>query len=465
MKKLVMLSAIALALAGMLSIVACGGRGGGGGSTSVIKTSALETAIRDAETEKFGVQEAIDKAEVAKGVYWVNKYQMTAFNDAIIKAKVVRDNPVSQVLVDTEEAILTRATENFIAAKQEGDATPVTLKGTITVKYGGALVPFVEITVHSMYWAWLKTTRLVSPAENAPWEITTMALTQDTDIFFHVTGYADNKYEKPIFALSVEGLTRELHDTDISGITINMGNLNLITLSGTINGSFGGKTVPSVTIDVGRKSDDFRFGRTYVQYLGDNTNTPWSIPIPVLEEETHLHFHICGFDTAYGWDDDATLFTFYNQDFGVKVKDQDVGNIALTFKPVILSGTIDVTYDNKPVPSVTLTAWSLAEWNGVSNDGFYSGWLNSTDFIPGAWSIMLPSFYEETSVRLSIDGYNNGIHLFGWGEVWEPDEEWNFFVKPVDGAVVKVKDTDVSGIHLNLGNIDPEPDESEETDD
>jgi hypothetical protein len=383
-------------------------------------------------------------------------------------------------LVDEELAILKRATENFIAAKQEGDATPVTLKGTITVKNKGALVPFVEITAHTKNWAWLKTTRLVSPAENAPWEITTMALTQDTEIYFKVTGYADNKYEKPIFDLSVDGLTKILHNADITGIAINMENLNLITLSGTINGSFGGKTVPSVTIDVVRKSDDFRFGRTYVQYVGGNTNTLWSIPIPVLEEETYLHISICGFDTAYGWNDDAILFTFYNQDFGVKVKDQDVGNIALTFKPVILSGTIDVTYDNKPVPYVMLTAWSLAEWDGASNDGYWAGWLNNTTFKPevnGAWSMVLPTFDEETSVRLTIEGYNidkvhlltdeerDEIRLFYWGDVWEPDEEWNFFVKPVDGAVVKVKDTDISGIHLDLGNIDPEPDESEETDD
>jgi hypothetical protein len=324
----------------------------------------------------------------------------------------------------------------------------------------------------------LETTRLVSPAENAPWEITTMAQTQPTEIFFNVAGYADNKYEKPIFSLAVKDLTRTLHDTDLSGIAINMGNLNLITLSGTINGSFGGKTVPSVTIEVTKEmsiSHQLVIGSTYVQGVGNNTNTPWSIVIEVLEEETEVHFSISGFGTAYGRDEDAILFGIWNQDFDVKVKDKDVGNIALTFKPIILSGTINVTYDNKPVPYVLLTAWSLAKWDGASNDGYWDGWINATTFKPGvngAWSMVLPAFDKETSVRFTVNGYTIGniqqlpdperkeFELFGWGDVWSDDG-----VRPADGALIKVKDADISGIHLNLGNIEPEPDESEPEED
>jgi hypothetical protein len=427
MKKLFILSAVVLA--GLLVFAACKTEVKGNGE-SVISTSALEKAILEAYDAKFGVREADKASDVAKGLFWVTPTQMATFTKAIRDAEAVKDDPSSQAEVNTAENKLKGATTTFIAAKNEGTAASITLSGTITVKYNGQTVPRVVIYAHDDTWVWTGEAGLLSPGENAPWEIITKPFSESTEIKFRVGGYTADSSEE-LFNIDVKDLSRNIHNQDVSGININLGALKIITMSGTINISHNGEPVPSVVIQANRKSDGFFLGETTVVSAGNNT--PWSIKMEALDAETEIMFGIVGFSDRYGWNStEDWLFEFWGQDFGTTVKDQNKSGIALHY--ITLSGTINISYDGKPVPSVKI-------WAEKKDNGDY---LRDTSVLSAGsgtpWSITMKALDADTDIVFCIQGFNS--------DKTEGNPIFSMFSQ--DFGTKVVKDQNKSGIALNF---------------
>jgi hypothetical protein len=319
MKKLCVLPTIALALTGLLLLTACPTE-----SKSGVNTSTLEATIQDARDVQSGVEKADDAADVAKGVYWVTKAQMTAFNADIEKAEAVRDNPSSQSSVNTAKKELKTAIDTFKKARKEGTAPAITLSGTITVKENGQTVPFIGISAHDNGWQNIGTTRFASSGTNVPWSIIIKEFSYPKRVYFRVTSFTDSSLQ---FNFDIEDFwflheMEPVYNKDVSGIFIDLENLKTITLSGTINISYDGKPVPSIVIMAGNPA--ISRGEAYVRPTGNNT--PWSMKIKALDDWENIGCIIYCQDGPNFYDDKPLCYLV--RDVGW-VKDENLSDIVL----------------------------------------------------------------------------------------------------------------------------------------
>ena len=402
---------------------------------SIANTDELKAAIKNAYDAKYGVKEAADASEVAAGVLWVTTTEMKSLNDAIEDAETARDSAATQAAVDAARAQLEGTIAAFNAAKKQGTAAAITLSGTITIKDNGQTVPYVIIYAHNEGWGWQEGTRISSSEANSPWSITSKPFAVETEIFFRVQGYQNEFDGDPLFNIDVKNFSVSVKDTDKSNINIDLANLSLITLSGTLNVSYDGKPVPSVVMQVIRKSDYFLLGESPYLY-GVGNNTPWSIGIEALTEETDVVLSIVGSNHVWdAWSETDRLFALWNQDFGVTVKDQNVSGIALNL--ITISGTISVTYNGNLVPYVFL------DLNSFGEDGL--GWLGNTMLTaPVAntrWLMVIPA----------LDTAQNNIGFYvGGGQ--ESNWDRDLFFREME-LNLSIKDQNISGITLDLGEI------------
>jgi hypothetical protein len=406
-------------------------------SSSSVDTAGLEAAIQAAYDAKDNVKEAANADEVATGIFWVTAADMKSLNDAIDAAETVRDSAATQAAVDAAKTTLAAATVAFNTAKKQGTATAITLSGTITIKNNGQIVPYVHIQLHDKDWAWREETRLSTSAGNTPWSIITKSLDVETAIVFRITGYQSDEFvsDTHLFEIEVKDLPVSVKDEDISDINIDLANLKLITLSGTINVSYDGKPIPSLSIEVYRENDGFYLGGTPYMFSVGN-NTPWSIQIEAVDEDMEIRFNIVGSNHIWDvWSEEDRLFAFWGQDFGVTIKDQNKSDVAI--KLITISGTINVTYNGNVVPYVYLD---------VDSDEDGQGWLGNTMLTAPAanakWTIVVPVF---DTVQKNLKFWVAGA--------WESDWDWDLFNKEIE-TNYSIKDQNLSGVTLNLGNIE-----------
>jgi len=416
------LAIIALAAVIGFAFSGCGGgdSGGGGGG---INTAALDAAISEAWNAREGVKVASDALDVPTGRSWVTQEEFNVFDEALRAAAEVSANPSSQSDVDTAKTDLQAAIDVFKAAKKDGEGTAITLSGTITVTNNGRAVPYVKVLARTEDWQWQESVGIPSAEQDSPWKIIIKPFTESTDIVFLIEGYSSDKYDNRLFATDVDGLKKTVYNEDVEDIAINLGDLKLITISGTFNLDYNGKKIPSVEIAASRKDDSLRLG--FATILNAGNNTPWSIAIPAQDVDTDITFQIVGFDGPIPWGYDQLFAIWNGQDYGVKVKNQNKPGIALKF--ITISGTVNVTYDGSLVHIMNIQ---------IHKDGFIAGTdINSNGNTP--WSVIIPAFTSDTEIEVGVNGYKD-------------DDTWLFWRTVTTKTV---KDKDVSGVAINLNFI------------
>jgi hypothetical protein len=386
-----------------------------------IDTSALNEVINEATIARDGVEKADNASEVPIGRKWVTESEWNAFHAVYLTALETKTNPSSQLDVDTAMTNLRTALVIFNAAKKDGIAVSITLSGTITIKYNGQTVPYVYIQVHTADWKWQESTKIPSTAANSPWSIITTPFSSPTEILFDIKGFDNDKYENALFAVTAD-VKETVCDTDVDNIAIDM-DLNLITISGTLNFDYG-KVIPSVRIDIKIKNGGASIGVLDIYNAGNSA--AWSTNIPSQTADTDIIFSIVGFDGPIPYEYDR-LFALWDKDFGVKVGDQNKSGIELSL--ISISGTVDVTYNGSLVPNVEISIFKGAS-------GSYVGWLANMELkSPPAntpWSIIIPAYTDDTEIWIYVlckDG--NGEYLFS-----------------IKTEARTIKNTNVSGITL-----------------
>jgi hypothetical protein len=317
-RKIIGYGLIAVVLA--LAFTACDDGSGGGGNVA-----ELEVAIQAAYDAKFNVKETTDAVGIVTGRYWVTAAEMKALNDAIEAAEVAK---AIQTTIDTAKTNLQSAIAAFNTAKKQGTAAAITLSGTITVKNNGQAVPYVVIVAHDFDWIWREYIKVPSPAENTPWSMDIAPFSESTEVIFHVMGYNDNTYRvEPVFLLvPSHDSTTFVHDQSINNIAIDLANLKLITLSGTLNVSYDGKPLPSVALQI--HSEDWHgLGEVIITQAGNNTS--WSLTMPAFDVDTNILISAIGFDTITPWIGEFLFAHWPLPDLTWTVKDQNVTGLTL----------------------------------------------------------------------------------------------------------------------------------------
>jgi len=395
-----------------------------GGGNQNVDITALNAVILEAAEARTGVATASGASEVPTRREWVTEEEWDAFDIVYKTAVETKANPLSQTAADTAKTNLQAALVTFNAAKKTGSAAAITLSGTITVKNNGQLVPYVLIQAHNDDWSWEEIKKVHLTGEETQWSIITKPFSSSTDISFEIMGSDDDKYENIIYYFTVEGLKKTVYNADVNNININS-DLNFITISGTFNLDYNGQTIPSVAIGINRKDGD-KLGGGEFPIAG--RNTPWSFMIPSQAVDTDTDFYIVGFNGS-AWESDQ-LFAFWGQDYGVKVGNQNKSGIAINL--ITLSGTVNATYKGSPPPFVDIHIHKKeAEYDWIDGGVFYGTSAN----VP--WSFIIPAFTSDTEIVFHVGIGDNPENLI-----------WTNYV-----ATRTVKNTSVSGIALNLGNI------------
>jgi hypothetical protein len=109
----------------------------------------------------------------------------------------------------------------------------ITLSGNINVTFDGQTVPNVLIDAYTKDdWigAFVGYAHIISPSASASWSIPILVLDSLTQVVFRVSGYSDDW--KLLFCEDISTPTVNAYNQDISGITINLGNVDKDALKG-----------------------------------------------------------------------------------------------------------------------------------------------------------------------------------------------------------------------------------------
>jgi hypothetical protein len=109
----------------------------------------------------------------------------------------------------------------------------------------------------------------------------------------------------------------------------------------------------------------------------------------------------------------------------------ELGTVSIAF--ITLSGTINVRYNDNPVPKVEIATY-------IQNQGFTT--MLSSPGGGAAWSIIMPVLATPENIFFEIKGYTNDLDfLFNK----------NFYPSPP----ISVSDQDIGGIQIDLGEANP----------
>jgi hypothetical protein len=260
------------------------------------------------------------------------------------------------------------------------------------------------------------------------------AFDEDTEVLLSIVGsnhvWDAWSEEDRLFGLWSQDFGVKVKDQNKSGIAI-----KLITLSGTINVTYDDKVVPYVYLDVHSVVEDEWRWLGNAMLTAPAANAKWSMVLPAFDTaQNNLVFGVAG-GRESNWNRDL---------FGTEIRtnysitDQNLSGVALNFFTV--SGTLSVTYKGELVPYIFLEVKQLGE-DGL---GGLSHTLLTEPAANTKWTIVVPAF--DTALN------NVGFVVAGSQEdFWD----WDLFFKTIEQNLT-IKDQNLSGFILNLGNIEDE---------
>jgi hypothetical protein len=166
----------------------------------------------------------------------------------------------------------------------------ITLSGTITVTHNGQPVPRVEISTSGGFN--YGNTTLTSPGPGAQWSMTMPVFDSSTYVYCRVYGY-DSQGNRLFYrseAASVSGVS----NTNVTGVTINLGNITTTTLNGTVNVTIGGQKPYTVEIFPYTDQNNWwgsQIGSLFINDYASKPNT-FSMTIETPAPGTVVYFQI-----------------------------------------------------------------------------------------------------------------------------------------------------------------------------
>jgi hypothetical protein len=242
----------------------------------------------------------------------------------------------------------------------------ITLSGTISVKHNGQTVDRVEISANTKnYWG-LGYTQLTSPGNDASWSITIPAFTSSTEVFFSVRGYevsgGYNSTWTQLFSMDdvpTSPAAVTAYNSNVGNIAITLGDVETITLSGTINVTYNGQRVPKVEISAYTQQQG---GLGYTELSSPASGASWSITMLPLETDTEVYFWVYGYDE--NWNQLFSTNSASTTPATVTAYNGNVENIAITYS---------YSYSFPPSSSTALT---LDQWTDRSLSAGQEAWYS-----------------------------------------------------------------------------------------
>jgi hypothetical protein len=315
------------------------------------------------------------------------------------------------------------------------------LSGTISVNDGGSPVPQIYINAFAENQGYsLRQVSLESPASDAPWSMTIPAQ-QGEKVTFRVYGYDSASGGNTIFSKTFEPpSTASVSNQPISGIALNIGDISVGRLKGTV--SFTNVPSPApyrVYLYARYKVADNNWksiggGSSSTVTVSGAAGT-WTIP----QDDDFLAYLSSG-SLAVTFELYMQLTESENSFRVIEVEKTlsaagltavDLGTVSLAY--ITLSGTISVNDNGSPVPKVYISV------QAQNKHLTQIGPLNS----PAAnspWSVKIPAQGGEKATFF-VYGYDAAGQNNVFNKTLEPS------------ATASVSNQSISGIALNIGDV------------
>jgi len=301
----------------------------------------------------------------------------------------------------------------------------ITVSGTINVTCNNQTVESVNITAYYVNFPdqYVGSTYIESPANGATWSMTLPTFSSPTQIYFRVNGSSKNG---GYFSKIISSPRPTVSNVDVSNLYLNIGNVRLITMSGTVNFTNNGEPVHDIYIEV-IDNNDGKYLASASLYDYPASGASWSAILPELDSSVQVKFKVRG--NSANWN-----MLFYKEISGptLAVNNADVTGLSLNLgniTPITLSGTINVNYNGQPVPHVRIEARINNLWIG-----YYS-----TELVypsdEASWFITIPALSPSTEVNFTVNCYDK--------------ETYSLYI---DRPAITVSDS-TSGITIDLGDI------------
>jgi hypothetical protein len=211
------------------------------------------------------------------------------------------------------------------------------------------------------------------------------------------------------------------------------GNPQIGEITGTITLTDVPSPAPQVYISVSGGEGWWQSNISQINLDSDNyTDLSWSIPIyrnnyfSPSDGNFCLHIQLAGSDNGFD------IYIQTQTPIYIDDENADVGSLGtVSLQTIILSGTINVTYNYETIPYVEIGA-----------DTYQHDWISYTRIDSPAsdapWSIKLPGFSSPTQISFRVIGYDTNNELLFNKVVYYEPSVYNVYI---------------SGIDLNLGNI------------
>jgi hypothetical protein len=278
----------------------------------------------------------------------------------------------------------------------------ITLSGTIDVSYDGNPVPNVEISVYTPFE--IGSTYLSSPGTNAPWAIEILGFDSPTEIIIKVTGFSNNGD-----TLFERDIPTTVSNQNIPGISLNAA-IQTITLSGTLNVTYGGELVPQVRIGI-------LIGDQWIDTISlssPSTDAPWSITIPAFDSPTEINFRIFGY-----YNDEVLFAEDISPSSPIIVSNQNRANISLN-----VGNLTNPFFNPVNVIPLSVNTWVTRELTNPDAADWYTIQMSAGQSYYIWWNDRRDGNSTKTADVMVRAYHSNGAEIFDEDNGWNSPQQF-----------------------------------------
>jgi len=261
----------------------------------------------------------------------------------------------------------------LITANYELTAGGITMAGDLAIPALADTVGYVKLILHDAAWSWKSEIGIVSPEDISAWSTKIAPFASSTPIFFRVEGYENQTSINSLYIIDA-GISQNVYASAVSGINIDLSNIQLIKLSGSISLA---SHVPSSITHIGLKvlANDTMLGQALVTNTG--SASVWQMYVPSQTGNTSVTWNIYGFSNeVLLWGQKNPLSSENNilscsSIYNTSVSNIDILDFALTPASLEWSwggyGNIDRVELPDGEYKVTVAALGINRWDAVAS--------------------------------------------------------------------------------------------------
>jgi len=307
------------------------------------------------------------------------------------------------------------------------ESSDITISGTLNIPNTETSVREIRLVLHTQNWNWKELVVFPIAESSADWSTTIKPFDNQTTIYFQIEAFENHVGESPVFAFGVNNYYRIIHNKNVSNVNIDISNIQLIELKGTIESvPFNQVQSPWIALQVGPLTGSGIFGQASIQNTGGVLN--WVMNIQAQAFSTNVKFNIYGFNDAALWEGGESIFDLMDVIINdcLLVYNENKNNIKISLKWSARSSsgsstTISLTENEEGIVKVDVGGVTNSDdWRARASYHHFS--YHNKEYIYKFWA------RTETGNRsMSVQHYYNP--QFGWrGERIDINEDWQEFI-------------------------------------